>query len=226
MSNQIDNSRSANINDNTNPDVLLRRLKKMMRFVRVWVTLATILMLLLLLINLRDAGRLPFDFLYTPTPTATPTFTPTPTSTSTFTLTPSPTLTYTITPSPTATFTLTPSLTLTDTPSPIPTETSTPTLSPTITATLTLTPRPTLTPSYTPTLTPEPIEYATLRWGVNLSSPDGLVRASFPAGEKVVILEKNEDSCLVRIYKEVKLGNDYISLTAWVEHDAVGQTCP
>jgi len=226
MTNQLKNYRSDKIEDNANPEVMIKQLKKLMRFVRVWVTLATILLLLLLLINLRDAGQLPFDFLYTPTPTSTPTLTPTPTSTSTFTVTPSPTLTYTITPSLTPTATLTPPPTLTDTPTPVPTETFTPTLSPT--ATLTLTPSPTLTftPSYTPTLPPKPIEYGTLRWGVNLSSPDGFVKVNFPAGEKVVILEKNEESCIDRIYKEVKLENDYISLTAWVPHSAVGQTCP
>ena len=197
-----------------------------MRFVRFWVTLATILMLLLLLINLRDAGKLPFDFLYTPTPTFTPTFTPTPTSTSTFTVTPSPTLTYTVTPSQTPTHTLTLTPTLTDTVTLIPTETFTPTLSPTVTSTLTPSPTWTWTPSLTPTYTPVPLEYATLRWGMQLKSPDGLVSVNFPAGERVILLEKNEASCLVRIYKEVKLGSDYISLTAWVSSATVGQECP
>jgi len=189
-------------------------------------------MLLLLLMNLRDAGKLPFDFLYTPTPTNTPTFTPTPTSTATFTLTPSPTLTYTVTPSHTPTYTLTATPTLTDTATPIPTDTLTPTLSPTATHSLTpsLTPTATFTltrtPSSTPTFTPVPLEYGTLRWPVKLSSPDGYVNVNFPAGERVVILEINEGSCLVRIYKEVKLGSDYISLTAWVSSATVGQICP
>ena len=203
-----------------------------MRYVRAWITLATILMLLLLGLNLRDAGKLPFDFLYTPTPTHTPTFTLTPTSTATFTLTPSPTLTYTVTPSHTPTHTLTLTSTLTDTPTPIPTATFTATLSPTTTYTLTpsLTPTATFTltrtPSSTPTFTPVPLEYGTLRWAVKLSSPDGYVSVNFPAGERVVIIDKNDQSCLVRIYKEVKLGTDYISLTAWVSSATVGQSCP
>ncbi|MBC8505695.1 MAG: hypothetical protein ISR58_07660 [Anaerolineales bacterium] len=226
MVDQLQNYRSKEVEDSANPDVMLTKLKKLIGFVRVWITLATILMLLLLLLNLRDAAKLPFDFLYTPTPTFTPTYTQTPTSTSTFTLTPSPTFTYTITPSQTPTNTLTLTPTLTDTVTLEPTVPPTLTISPTITETFTPSPTWTWTPSLTPTNTPKPLEYATLRWAMQLKSPDGLVSVNFPAGERVVVLDRNEASCLVRIYKEVKLGSDYISLTAWVSSATVGDVCP